>query len=71
MPGYELPSFGVAVEVPDPNAMAARLRIGTPPVFARVGASSILLDARTIADDEVPDAARAVRYALDDEPSPT
>jgi L-seryl-tRNA(Ser) seleniumtransferase len=71
MPGYELPSFGVAVEVPDPNAMAARLRTGTPPVFARVGASSILLDARTIAEDEVQDVGRAVRYALDDEPSAT
>jgi L-seryl-tRNA(Ser) seleniumtransferase len=71
MPGYELPSFAVAVEVPDPNAMAARLRTGTPPVFARVGASAILLDVRTIADDEVQDAARAVRYALDDEPAAT
>ena len=68
MPGYELPSFGIDVPVPDPVAAAARLREGAPPVFVRVTASSILLDARTIAEDEAGDAARAVRYALDDEP---
>ena len=36
IPGYALPSWGVAVRYPDPPAMAARLRSGTPSVFCRV-----------------------------------
>ena len=69
MPGYELPSFGASVPVPDPPAMTARLREGTPPVFVRVTDDAGLLDARTIADGEIGDVARAVRYALDEEPT--
>jgi L-seryl-tRNA(Ser) seleniumtransferase len=71
MPGYELPSFAASVAVPEPAAMAARLREGTPPVFVRVTDDAVLLDARTVADEEVADAARAVRYALDEEPAAT
>lgn len=65
LPGSEIPSFGVEVRVPDPPAMAARLRIGRPSVFCRVGPSSVLLDVRTVPEDRLADLARAVQYALE------
>ncbi|HEU4528620.1 MAG TPA: L-seryl-tRNA(Sec) selenium transferase [Actinomycetota bacterium] len=65
LPGFEIPSFGVEVRVPDPPAMAARLRIGRPSVFCRVGPSSVLLDVRTVPEDRLADLARAVQYALE------
>lgn len=65
MPGSVLASWAVEVRVPDPLAFAARLRTGSPPVFCRVDERGVVLDVRTVSDDEVPDLARAVRYALE------
>jgi L-seryl-tRNA(Ser) seleniumtransferase len=65
MPGTGLASWGVRVTVPDPTAFAARLRIGRPSVFCRTERDHVLLDLRTVADDQVPDLARAVWYALE------
>jgi L-seryl-tRNA(Ser) seleniumtransferase len=65
VPGQSLPSCGVRVKVPDPTTFAARLRNGSPPVFCRVGEDHVLLDARTVADADVPHVARAVLYALE------
>ncbi|HET9723527.1 MAG TPA: L-seryl-tRNA(Sec) selenium transferase [Actinomycetota bacterium] len=65
LPGFEIPSFGVEVHVPDPSAMAARLRTGRPSVFCRVGRSSVVLDLRTVTEDRVADLVRAVQYALE------
>jgi len=65
MPGADLPSWGVRVTVPDPPAFAARLRIGRPSVFCRVERDHVLLDLRTVSDDQVPDLARAISYAME------
>ena len=65
LPGFEIPSFGVEVRVSDPPAMAARLRIGRPSVFCRVGPSGLLLDVRTVPEERIADLARAVQYALE------
>jgi L-seryl-tRNA(Ser) seleniumtransferase len=65
VPGQAITSWGVRVQCPDPSAFAARLRTGAPPVFCRTAADHVLLDARTIADADVPHAARAVLYALE------
>jgi L-seryl-tRNA selenium transferase len=65
MPGIDLPSSGVRIEVPDPPAFAARLRTGTPAAFSRVDDRYVLLDCRTVTDDQVPHLARAVHYALE------
>ena len=65
MPGTDLPSWGVRVEVHDPPAFAARLRTGTPAAFSRVDERFVLLDCRTVTDDQVPHLARAVHYALE------
>ncbi len=64
LPGYGVPSWAVALPVDRPEAMAARLRMGRPPVFCRVEDEAVLFDLRTVdpADDE--QLGRAVRYAL-------
>jgi L-seryl-tRNA(Ser) seleniumtransferase len=63
LPGYALSSFGVEVRVPDPNATAARLRTGSPSVFCRVTGRGVLLDVRTVDDEDLADLARAIQYA--------
>jgi L-seryl-tRNA(Ser) seleniumtransferase len=65
MPGEGIASWGVRVTVPDPPAFSARLRVGRPSVFCRVERDHVLLDLRTVTDDQVPDLARAVWYALE------
>ncbi len=70
LPETAIPSFGVEVRAPDPSAMAARLRTGSPPVFCRVTERGVLLDVRTVAGDETHDLVRAVRYALEGDDLP-
>jgi hypothetical protein len=65
MPGSALASWGVRVRVPDPSAFAARLRTGRPTVFCRVADDHVLLDVRTVLEDQVPDLGRALLYALE------
>ena len=65
LPGHTLPSWAVVVHVPDPTAMAARLRTGSPAVFCRVEERQVLFDMRTVAESELPDLTRAIQYALE------
>jgi L-seryl-tRNA(Ser) seleniumtransferase len=65
LPGHAMRSFGVEVRAPDPNAMAARLRTGAPPVFCRVTDAGVLFDLRTVDPEQVSDLARAIQYALE------
>ena len=69
-PGTGIPSFGVEVRVPNPDAMVARLRTGSPSVFCRVTERGVLMDLRTIAPDDMHDLVRAVRYALEGDDLP-
>ena len=46
------------------DALAARLRAGDPPVVGRIQDGRLLLDPRTLAEDEVEPVAGAVRAAL-------
>jgi L-seryl-tRNA(Ser) seleniumtransferase len=50
----------------DPHArhLAHALRAGDPPLVGRLADGRLLIDPRTIADDEMPDAADAIRTAL-------
>jgi L-seryl-tRNA(Ser) seleniumtransferase len=59
LPLAELPSFACAVE----EELAAGLRTGEPPVVAVVRDGRCLLDCRTLADDEIEDAAATVAAA--------
>ena len=65
LPGLGLAGWGVRVRVPDPPAFAHRLRVGQPPVFCRIAEDHVLLDVRTLTDEEVPRVARAVLYAVE------
>jgi L-seryl-tRNA(Ser) seleniumtransferase len=62
LPLLELAGPAVAVSRPGVSAddLAARLRAGDPPVIARIEDDRVLLDPRTLADDELTDVARAV-----------
>ena len=62
LPLLELP--GPAVAVPGADALAARLRQGDPPVVGRIEDGRLLLDPRTLAEEEVEPAGRAVAAAL-------
>jgi L-seryl-tRNA(Ser) seleniumtransferase len=65
IPGYALKSWAVEVRVPDPVAMAARLRSGVPSVFCRVEDRAVVFDLRTVADGELANLTRAIQYALE------
>jgi L-seryl-tRNA(Ser) seleniumtransferase len=47
------------------NRLHSRLRLGRPPVISRIHHGQILLDPRTMDDDEIVTAAAAVRQALE------
>ena len=47
-PTSRLPSAGVALEVPDPTQLEARLRSGAVPVVARIENAAVVLDMRTV-----------------------
>jgi L-seryl-tRNA(Ser) seleniumtransferase len=59
LPLAELPSFACAIE----EALSAPLRLGDPPVLGIVRDGRLLLDARTLCDTEIDEAARAVLEA--------
>jgi L-seryl-tRNA(Ser) seleniumtransferase len=62
----QLPTLVVAVRPGRiaPDELALRLRRFEPPVYARVGHDALLLDFRTIREDETGIVARALRAAL-------
>jgi len=62
LPLLELPGPAVAVSLPGLSAddLAARLRAADPPVIARIEDDRVLLDPRTLADDELTLVTRAV-----------
>ena len=66
LPLVELPGPAVALGAPgaDPQALAAALRAGDPPLLARIADGRVLADPRTLAADELDLAAAAVRAAL-------
>jgi L-seryl-tRNA(Ser) seleniumtransferase len=53
LPLLELTGPAVALHSGSPDATAARLRAGDPPVLARIQDGRVLLDPRTMADEEV------------------
>jgi L-seryl-tRNA(Ser) seleniumtransferase len=59
LPLTELPSFAVAIE----EELADRLREGDPPVVGIVRDGRVLLDCRTLGDDELDEVAAAVAAA--------
>ena len=64
LPLLELAGPAVAVSGPHPEALARALRTGAPSVVGRIDGGRLLLDPRTLAEDELALAAEAVRAAL-------
>jgi L-seryl-tRNA(Ser) seleniumtransferase len=62
-PGAALSTTLIVLEPPSCDRFLAALRAHDPPVIARVADGKVLLDPRTIADDELPIVASAVRAA--------
>jgi L-seryl-tRNA(Ser) seleniumtransferase len=48
LPGEVLPTQALAVSHSRPDALAAALRRGNPPVVGRIAANRLLLDPRTV-----------------------
>jgi L-seryl-tRNA(Ser) seleniumtransferase len=65
-PGAVLPTTLVALEAGSlgPDGLALRLRLGEPPLVVRVAADRVLLDPRTLPEDNFPTVARAIEQAL-------
>jgi L-seryl-tRNA(Ser) seleniumtransferase len=59
-PGATLPTTLVVVPTETPDSLRAALRASSPPIIARSGADGVLLDVRTMTDDEFPIVAEAV-----------
>lgn len=64
LPQSHVASIGIALETAAPDALASRLRAGTPPVVARVEDGRLVLDLRTIAPDEDDTVIAAVAAAV-------
>jgi L-seryl-tRNA(Ser) seleniumtransferase len=65
LPLLELAGPAVALDSRcNPASMAARLRIGDPPLLARIAHDRVLVDPRTLLDDELEIAAQAVRRGV-------
>jgi L-seryl-tRNA(Ser) seleniumtransferase len=66
LPILELAGPAVALDdLQDPAGMAATLRMSDPPLFTRISNGRVLIDPRTLLDDEVDIAAKVVRRALE------
>jgi L-seryl-tRNA(Ser) seleniumtransferase len=54
LPGHDLPTTLVAIEPADgdPESLARRLRLSSPPVFARIAKGQLLIDPRTVLPGE-------------------
>jgi L-seryl-tRNA(Ser) seleniumtransferase len=52
LPGEELPTCLAALCLPSPDLVAVRLRLGRPPVVARIEGDRLLLDPRTVSPDQ-------------------
>jgi L-seryl-tRNA(Ser) seleniumtransferase len=65
LPGHAVPSAELVLRVDNPERVAARLRLGRPPVFARVEEGAVVFDLRTVSPESDDRLARAIRYALE------
>jgi L-seryl-tRNA(Ser) seleniumtransferase len=64
LPLFELEGPAVAVDSDNAAALVDALRTGHPPVIARIHDGRVVLDPRTLAEDEVEPTSSAVRAAL-------
>lgn len=63
-PLASIASAALRVPVPDPNAVAARLREGEPIVIGRIEGGALFFDVRAVGDEELTPLAERIRAAL-------
>ncbi len=68
LPGETLPTTLLALESPEPEALAARLRQADPPVIARIRQDRLLLDPRTVLPEQERDLLAQLRRVCTDSP---
>jgi L-seryl-tRNA(Ser) seleniumtransferase len=66
LPGASLPTIAVALQAKDHSAAALErlLRLGRPPIIARIQDDRVLLDARTLLNEDTAEIARIVGEVL-------
>jgi L-seryl-tRNA(Ser) seleniumtransferase len=64
LPGKTLPSFAISLRDPAPDALAARLRLGTPHVVPRIVDGDVAIDARTVLPGQGDVLVAALRAAM-------
>ena len=64
LPGETLPTRLVAIQVPSPDELARRLRLGQPAVVGRIEEDRFLMDPRTVMPEEEETLIERVRLAL-------
>ena len=64
LPGQTLPTRALALEVPSPDGLAARLRAADPPIVARIEGERLLLDPRTVLPEQDAKLIKVLRVAL-------
>ncbi|HNB53527.1 MAG TPA: L-seryl-tRNA(Sec) selenium transferase, partial [Anaerolineales bacterium] len=64
LPGETLPTTLLALKVPSPQRFLTQLRKTTPPIIARVENDQVLLDPRTVLDEQDENLLRAVKSCL-------
>lgn len=64
LPGQILPTQALAIEIPSPDVLAARLRAADPPIVARIEDDRLLLDPRTVLPEQDETLIEGVRAAL-------
>lgn len=72
LPLQELPTTVVAIkpENHSVNTLEERLRKGDPPIIARISKDELILDMRTVFDDQIPVLANALEKALSSQTDP-
>jgi L-seryl-tRNA(Ser) seleniumtransferase len=64
LPGFALPSFAVRLKTKGPEAFAAKLRAGDPPVFCRMEEDALIFDMRTVEPAQVTILTKVISYAM-------
>ncbi len=64
VPGHALPSAELVIPTEHPDRLAARLRLGRPPVFCRVAEDALAFDLLAIPPEDDDTLVRAIRYAM-------
>ena len=66
LPEMEFPTYAVSIKPENisVNELEERLRKGTPPIVARIKDDALLLDARTIRNEEIDELVKCVKTAL-------